>query len=84
MAHYIPPPPLPQDPLPLFGSSKAFDDLAKEMNIDTLGRIPIEPAVSSGGDSGWPVVLKGKEEGGQSRQVFVDIARKVWDKLLGQ
>lgn len=84
MAHYIPPPPLPQDPLPLFGPSKPFDDLAKELNIETLGRLPIEPAVSSGGDSGWPVVLKSEQDGGQSRRVFVDIAKKVWNSLLNR
>lgn len=82
MAHYVPPPPLPQDPLPLFGPSKSFEDLAERLRVPILGRIPIEPAVSFGGDAGWPVVLKSDQEGGKTKQVFKNMARQVWQAIL--
>lgn len=82
MSHYVPPPPLPQDPLPLFGPSKPFDELAAKLNVPVLGRIPIEPAVSYGGDAGWPIVTKSDSQGGQTKQVFKGMADKVWAKLL--
>lgn len=84
MAEYIPPPPLPQDPLPLFGPQKPFDELAASMQVPVLSKIPIEPAVSFGGDAGWPVVLKSDAEGGQTKKSFKDMAAKVWDNLLAK
>ncbi|CAO1625693.1 unnamed protein product [Parajaminaea phylloscopi] len=81
MAHYVPPPPLPQDPLPLFGPSKPFEDLAQRLQVPVLGRLPIEPAVSYGGDAGWPVVLKSDEDGGETKKVFRSMAQQVWKSL---
>lgn len=81
MAHYVPPPPLPQEPLPLFGPSEPFDKLAASLEMPVLGRIPVEPAVSFGGDAGWPVVLKSDEEGGQTKAVFRKMAESVWASL---
>ncbi len=40
----------------LFGSGGG-EALAAEAGLDLIGRIPIEPAVSSGGDAGEPAVL---------------------------
>lgn len=81
MAHYIPAPPLPQDPLPLFGPTTPFLDLAAQLNLPVLGQIPLEPAVSYGGDAGWPVVLREGREGGQTKRVFEEIAQTVWQRL---
>lgn len=35
----------------LFGESK-IEDIAKELNIDVLGRLPVEPAMAKLADSG--------------------------------
>ncbi len=34
------------------------EDTAKDMNVQFLGRVPIEPGIVDSGDSGMPVVLK--------------------------
>lgn len=39
------------------------EDAARELNVQFLGRIPIEPGVVDSGDSGMPVVLKYPESG---------------------
>ena len=41
---------------PLFGEGGG-DELAHDAGVPLLGRIPIEAAVATGGDSGEPVVL---------------------------
>jgi len=38
----------------IFGSGGA-DSIARELELDVLGRIPLEPAVRSGGDGGVPI-----------------------------
>jgi ATP-binding protein involved in chromosome partitioning len=38
----------------LFGTGGA-DRIARELGLDVLGRIPIEPAVRAGGDAGVPI-----------------------------
>lgn len=81
MTHYMPPPPLPQDPLPLFGPSEPFDKLANSLGLPVLGRLPVEPAVSYGGDAGWPVVLNSDQEGGETKRVFKKMAEAVWAAL---
>ncbi|MCL2143021.1 MAG: Mrp/NBP35 family ATP-binding protein [Methanomassiliicoccaceae archaeon] len=48
---------------------------ASEMNIQFLGRIPIEPAVAASGDSGVPVVAAMPDSA--SAKAFMDIADKV-------
>jgi Mrp family chromosome partitioning ATPase len=46
---------------------------AKEMNIQFLGKIPIEPAVVDSGDSGMPIVLKDpKSASAQAIEGIVD------------
>ena len=48
---------------------------AKEMNIQFLGKIPIEPSVVISGDSGMPVVLKYPDSA--SAKAFNDIIDKI-------
>jgi Mrp family chromosome partitioning ATPase len=48
---------------------------AKEMNIQFLGKIPIEPAVVLSGDSGMPIVLKDPKSA--SAQAFEGIIDKI-------
>jgi len=56
----------------LFGSGGGLE-LAAEAGIPLLGSIPIEPAVSSGGDIGKPAVL----EDGPAAEVFRSIAASI-------
>ena len=48
---------------------------AKELNVQFLGRVPIEPAVADSGDSGMPVVLKYPESA--SAKAFEEIIGKI-------
>ncbi len=41
--------------------------LAREIGVPLVARIPIEPAVSTGGDTGTPIVLVGAREPGRPR-----------------
>ncbi len=61
----------------LFGSGGG-QRLADEVGVALLGTVPIEPAVSAGGDSGHPVVLGGH---GPAAEAFVAIARKITDEI---
>ncbi|NDA78120.1 MAG: hypothetical protein EBY07_10045 [Actinobacteria bacterium] len=54
----------------LFGTGGG-EALADEIGVPLLGRIPIEPAVADGGDTGEPVSLAGE---GPAAQAFRDIA----------
>lgn len=54
----------------LFGSGGG-EALAEAIDAPLLGRIPIEPAVSSGGDKGDPVSINGQ---GPAAEVFREIA----------
>jgi ATP-binding protein involved in chromosome partitioning len=51
--------------------------LADEAGVPLIGQIPIEPAVSAGGDDGRPVAL----EDGPAGQVFADIATAVVEEI---
>ncbi len=48
---------------------------AKELNVQFLGRVPIEPGVVDAGDSGMPVVLKYPESA--SAKAFIGIVNRV-------
>ena len=52
---------------------------AQAMGIPFLGRIPIDPAIRTGGDSGLPIVV-GHPDSPQS-QAFLDIARKIREEV---
>lgn len=48
---------------------------AKDMNIQFLGRVPIEPAIVLSGDSGMPMVISNPES--NSAKAFKKIANKI-------
>ena len=48
---------------------------AKEMNIQFLGKVPIEPGIVESGDSGMPIVLKNPKSA--SAQAFEGIVEKI-------
>jgi ATP-binding protein involved in chromosome partitioning len=52
--------------------------LAAEIGVELLGQVPLEPAVSMGGDSGKPVVLSGA---GPASAAFSAIARRIIDDV---
>lgn len=60
----------------LFGSGGG-EALAAEAGVPLIGRIPIEPAVSAGGDAGRPVVL----DEGPAAAVFTEIAGRIVDEI---
>jgi ATP-binding protein involved in chromosome partitioning len=61
---------------PLFGEGGG-DRLATEIGAPILGRIPIEPAISAGGDMGAPAALNG----GPAADAFLALADAVLDVM---
>jgi ATP-binding protein involved in chromosome partitioning len=62
----------------LFGSGGG-QAIARELELDVLGRIPLEPGVRSGGDAGVPITSTQYPGGDESRaaQAMRDMARSV-------
>ena len=60
----------------LFGSGGG-QALADEAGVPLIGRVPIEAAVSAGGDAGLPVAL----DGGPAAEAFAEIARRVVEEI---
>lgn len=76
----------------LFGDAAAVERYAEKQKIEVLARIPLQPHVSAGGDSGTPVTLRETLESvdadGQThvqdnliRTAFLDLAQRVWTRL---
>ena len=61
----------------LFGTGGG-QALADEIGVELLGRVPLEPAVAAGGDTGRPVVIDGT---GLAAAEFRAIARKLIDEV---
>jgi ATP-binding protein involved in chromosome partitioning len=60
--------------LHVFGE-KGGENLASYVGARFLGRVPIDPAIAKGGDSGLPTVMQ--EPLSDAGQAFVDIARNI-------
>jgi ATP-binding protein involved in chromosome partitioning len=58
----------------LFGSGGG-DQLASELGVPMLGRVPLVPALREGGDAGMPVTVSEPE--GEAAQAFEALARRV-------
>src|SRR3954453_13419117 len=56
------------------------DALAADIGVPLVARIPIEPAVSSGGDAGTPVALT--DAGSPAGRAFTELAARLVDELL--
>jgi ATP-binding protein involved in chromosome partitioning len=52
--------------------------LADEIGVELIGRVPLEPAVASGGDAGRPVALDGA---GPAAEAFRGIAKRIVDDI---
>ena len=62
----------------LFGSGGGLE-LAQDAGVPLLGSVPLEPAVSAGGDDGQPVVLLGK---GRAAEAFQALADRIVDEAI--
>ncbi|GAA5908033.1 hypothetical protein JCM8208_004029, partial [Rhodotorula glutinis] len=75
----------------IFGRPDAFNSTCADLSLDVLGQIPIEPDVSSRGDSGAPVVMlaapassSGDEPAAgpsKAREAFLSLGEQVWHRL---
>ena len=65
----------------IFGKSKT-EEIAKNYNVELLGRIPIEPKVAEFSDLGIPIVLA--KEDSDSAKAFMEIAQNLINKLSKQ
>ncbi len=63
----------------LFGAGGG-DQLASDIGVPLVARIPIEPDVSSGGDAGVPVALRDRTD--PAAAAFHELAARVVDELL--
>ena len=54
---------------------------AEKLGVPFLGRIPIDPAIRDGGDSGHPIVVSNPAS--PQAAAFRDIARKIMEELGG-
>ena len=61
---------------PLFGEGGG-ERLAQEIGAPLLGSIPLEPAVSAGGDTGQPVATSD----GPASRAFYEIARRIFEEI---
>ncbi len=70
---------------PLFGPATSFDTLARRLRVPVLGRVPLEPGVSTGGDEGQPVALRlvadGKDKAPETARVFEEMAGTMWRRI---
>ncbi len=62
---------------PLFGEGGG-ERLAEEIGAPLLGSIPLEPAVSTGGDTGQPVA----SSGGRAGEIFHEVADRIVNEIL--
>jgi ATP-binding protein involved in chromosome partitioning len=65
----------------LFGEGGG-EQLAHDAGVPLLGSVPLEPAVSSGGDAGEPVVIA--DGGGPAAEAFRQIAERIVDEAVPQ
>ncbi len=64
--------------VPVFGEGGG-EKLARDLRVPFLGKIPLDPAVSQGGDTGKPAALNPESGVGK---VFSELADKVIEKAL--
>ncbi len=75
---YFSPPDLPDRRYHIFGQGGG-ERTARELGVDFLGEVPIDPRIVEGGDKGRPIVLDAPDS--EAARVFVRIAGDVARKL---
>ncbi len=74
---YFSPDDCPENKYYIFGQG-ATEELAKELDIPILGKIPIVPKVVESGDSGKPITL---EDEGVVTEAFKEIAKNIVNRV---
>ena len=75
---YFTPPDLPDRRYAIFGQGGGLRT-ARELGVDFLGEVPIDPRIVEGGDKGRPIVLDAPDS--EAAQVFARIAGEIARKL---
>jgi ATP-binding protein involved in chromosome partitioning len=75
---YFTPPDLPDRKYRIFGQGGG-ERTAKELGVDFLGEVPIDPRIVEGGDKGRPIVLDAPDS--EAARVFTSLAGVVARKL---
>lgn len=65
----------------VFGSLDSFHSTADDLSLDVLGQIPIVPDISTGGDTGVPIMVQNDPAGNETRDAFRSVAKAVWKSL---
>lgn len=65
----------------LFGPPTAFESTCVALDLEPLAQVPIESDVSTQGDRGTPVVLRGGQGPASASAAFHQLAEKVWARL---
>ncbi|ORX37885.1 P-loop containing nucleoside triphosphate hydrolase protein [Kockovaella imperatae] len=68
----------------LFGSAAKFESAALDLGLPILGRIPLVPSVSDGGDAGRPIMVQSSPDGEEVRECMGNIGSTVWHWLARQ
>ncbi|TIB99125.1 P-loop containing nucleoside triphosphate hydrolase protein [Wallemia mellicola] len=73
-------------PHEIFGDVKNYDRALKELSVDDLGRLPLAKEVSSGGDSGLPLMAMSDKVSlsngaSEARKIFTQTAQALFSKL---
>ncbi|WVW86760.1 hypothetical protein I302_108814 [Kwoniella bestiolae CBS 10118] len=71
-------------PHELFGSSENFEKAAGELGLEVLGKLPLVPSVSDGGDAGRPIMVQSNADGEEVRTTMRGVSEKVWGWLSGR
>jgi ATP-binding protein involved in chromosome partitioning len=75
---YFTPAELPENKYYIFGKDGA-ENLALEMNVALLGKVPIVQSICEGGDSGNPVALDSENPAGKA---FMELADRLTESVL--
>jgi ATP-binding protein involved in chromosome partitioning len=75
---YFVPPDLPDRRYYIFGRGGG-QRIARELGVDFLGEVPIDPRIVEGGDAGRPILLHAPES--EAAQVLREIAGNVARRL---
>jgi len=55
-------------------------EIAKGLDTELLGQIPLDPSIREGSDRGIPIVISDPDSA--AAQQFIKIAKQILDKLL--
>lgn len=67
----------------LFGSTDAFHNTAKELELRVLGELPLVPHISEASDRGTPFMLAGLNPAGPNAKEVQKVMREAAEAVLG-